>query len=51
MQKKELENCNRMGYSIRNQEMRRRGSGRSRKRGAAFIHRGIEAGVDMIAKP
>ena len=38
-----------MGYSTQNQESRRRGSGRSRKR-KAVICNVIEAGVEMIAE-
>ena len=44
-----MENCNRMGYSTRNQGSQRRGAGRSRK-GEAVVCNVIEAGVDMIAE-
>ena len=49
MERKGFENCNRMGYSTRNQEIRRRGSGRSRKR-KTVIRYVIKVGVDMIAE-
>ena len=44
-----MENCNRMRYSTRSHESRRRGSVRNRK-GEAVVRNVIEAGVDMIAK-
>jgi len=47
--RKGLENCNRMGYSTRNQGSRRRGAGRNRK-GEAVVCNMIEAVVDMIAE-
>ena len=49
MQRKVLENCNRIGYSTRNQGSQGRGPGRSRT-GKAVVCNVIEAGVDMIAE-